>query len=67
MLNIKLSIFIVSLVVAVIIGGVGTTLVLNISGLEKKSADCDLISHEKAFLKQRHSGVIINTGRDKGY
>ncbi|MDE1475878.1 hypothetical protein [Xenorhabdus bovienii] len=67
MLNLKISVFILSLAIASVIGGAGTTLVIHMAGLGAKATDCALISHEKGLRQQHRGGVTINTGRDKGY
>ncbi|CDH01448.1 hypothetical protein [Xenorhabdus bovienii] len=67
MLNLKISIFVLSLIIAGVVGGAGTTLVIHMAGLGTKATDCEQISHEKGLRQQHRGGVTINTGRDKGY
>lgn len=66
MITLKVSMFVCSLGAAAVIGGMGTTMVINMTAPEITLAVCKS-AEEDAFLKKRRSGVIINSGPAKEY
>ena len=69
MLKLKLSVFIVSLIAAAVVGGVASGIVINVF---YKPASCEstlenLLRREEALQKQRRSAPIIQSGNDKEY
>ncbi|EEL9037194.1 hypothetical protein AB0V82_20430 [Escherichia coli] len=65
MLNLKLSVFVASLIAAAVVGGVGSSIVLNVFSPEPKPVACEPApAPGKNTL--RHVDPV-NTGRDKGY
>ena len=63
MLNLKLSVFLASLIAAAIVGVVGSNIVLNVFSSEPKPVACEQVSDQNTL---RHVDTV-NTGSDKGY
>lgn len=61
MLNIKLSVFIGSLIAAAFIGGISSSMIVHMVINKSQRVVCDSGKH----MQQRSQ--IINTGRNKGY
>ncbi|WP_318628935.1 hypothetical protein [Proteus mirabilis] len=64
MLNLKLSMFVASLIAAAVVGGVGSSIVLNVFSPEPQPVACEPAD---ALRQQRRSGTITQTGSNKGY
>ena len=67
MLNLKLSVFVASLIAAAVVGGVGSSIVLNVFSPEPKP-----VAGEPAPAPAPGKNTLrhvdpVNTGRDKGY
>ncbi|MEA8543002.1 hypothetical protein PZU20_32210 [Pseudomonas aeruginosa] len=69
MLNLKLSVFVASLIAAAVVGGVGSSIVLNVFSPEPKPVACEPAPAPAPAPGKntlRHVDPV-NTGRDKGY
>lgn len=67
MLNLKLSVFAASLIAAAVVGGVGSSIVLNVFSPEPKPVACEPAPAPTPGKNTLRHVDPVNTGRDKGY
>ena len=67
MLNLKLSMFVASLIAAAVVGGVGSSIVLNVLSPEPQPVACEPAPAPAPGKNTLRHVDPVNTGRDKGY
>ncbi|HGY7219957.1 hypothetical protein WH618_26840 [Klebsiella pneumoniae] len=67
MLNLKLSVFVASLIAAAVVGGVGSSIVLNVFSPEPEPVACEPAPAPAPGKNTLRHVDPVNTGRDKGY
>ncbi|HAI0957904.1 TPA: hypothetical protein HIS67_004309 [Escherichia coli] len=67
MLNLKLSVFVASLIAAAVVGGVGSSIALNVFSPEPKPVACEPAPAPAPGKNTLRHVDPVNTGRDKGY
>ncbi|EJD3148817.1 hypothetical protein M1V18_004390 [Salmonella enterica] len=64
MINLKVSMFVLSLAAAALVGGLGTTFVINMNASEPAAVDCKPAPSGKETFRHQDP---VNSGRQKEY